>query len=101
MAPTDTEYSEKRNFIRMFVNANVKITDPETGNTYEGKGKNLSGDGAMFVSEQEFTENQRLTIDISSDQSKLAALSAEFQVIRVDKAEDGQFSIAGTMLDVK
>ena len=101
MTSTDIEYNEKRNFIRMFVNASVKITDPDTGNTYQGKGQNLSGDGAMFTSEQEFTENQKLTIDISSEQSRLAALSAEFQVVRVIKLDDGQFSIAGTMLSVK
>ncbi len=101
MASSDIEYSEKRNFIRMFVNANVKITDPKTGNSYEGRGQNLSGDGAMFISNQQFAEDQKLTIDISSEQSNLATLSAEFQVVRVVEIEDGQFSVAGTMLGVK
>jgi len=101
MTSTGNDYSEKRNFIRMFVNAKVKVTDPSTGNSYDAEGKNLSGDGAMFTSSQEFKVNQRLTLDIQSEQSSLASLKADFEVIRVTKREDGQFDVAGAMLDVK
>ncbi len=101
MLSSDTDYNEKRNFIRMFVNAEVNITDPATGKTFSGKGENLSGDGAMFVTSEKFTINQKLNVDISSEQSKTASLTAVFEVIRVDKTEDGQYRVAGTMLDVK
>jgi len=101
MNSTNNDHSEKRNFIRMFVNAKVKVTDPATGNTYDAEGKNLSGDGAMFNSSEEFEVNQRLSLDIISEQSTLASLSADFEVIRVTKLDNGQFEIAGAMLDVK
>ena len=101
MPSTDNDYSEKRNFIRMFVNAKVKITEPTTGNVFEGIGKNLSGDGAMFTSNEKFKVNQILSVDISSEQSQLASLSASFEVIRVEEIDGGQFEIAGTMIDVK
>ncbi len=101
MTSTDNDYSEKRNFIRMFVNAKVKITDPSTGKIYEGKGMNLSGDGAMFTTSEKFEVNQKLSVDISSEKSKLAALSASFEVVRVEENADGQFEIAGTLIDVK
>lgn len=101
MPSTDNDYSEKRNFIRMFVNAKVKITDPTTGNVFEGMGKNLSGDGAMFTTNNNFKVNQMLRVDISSEKSNLASLSASFEVVRVEDIGDGQFEIAGTMIDVK
>ncbi len=101
MSSTDNDYSEKRNFIRMFVNANVKITDSTTGNVFEGIGKNLSGDGAMFTTSEKFEVNQVLNVDISSEQSKLASLSASFEVVRVEDIGNGQFEIAGTMIDIK
>lgn len=101
MSTSSSEYDEKRNFIRMFVNAKVLITDPQTGKTFDGEGKNLSGDGAMFTTSEPFKVDQLLNLDISSEQSKLASLSAEFKVIRVDKVSDGSFVIAGTMIDVK
>ena len=101
MQSMGSEYDEKRNFIRMFVNANVNITDPTTGNIYQGKGKNLSGDGAMFTTDGKFEVNQKLDLTITAENSKMASLNAEFEVIRVIDCGDGQYEIAGTMLDVK
>ncbi len=98
---TENDYKEKRNFIRMFVNAKVRITDLSTGSQYDGEGKNLSGDGAMFATSHKFKVNQRLTIDICSEKSNLASLSAEFEVMRVQDISEGKYEIAGTMLDVK
>ena len=101
MLSMGSEYDEKRNFIRMFVNANVDITDPATGNIYQGKGKNLSGDGAMFTTDGKFEVNQKLNLTVSAENSKVASLNAEFEVIRIKDCGDGQYEIAGTMLDVK
>ena len=101
MPLTDNDYNEKRNFIRMFVNAKVEITDSTTGNVFQGIGKNLSGDGAMFSTDKKFEVNQILSVDISSEKSKQAALSASFKVVRATDIGDGQFEIAGTMIDVK
>ena len=101
MSSVSNDYEEKRNFIRMFVDAKVSITDPETGQVFEGDSKNLSGDGVMFVTEQEFHKNQILSVDIRSEQSKLAPLKAEFEVKRVQKLNDDRWEIAGTINSVK
>jgi len=101
MASIGSDYDEKRNFIRMFVNANVRIIDPDTGKEYAGQGKNLSGDGAMFTSKQSFNINQKLNLHISSELSKLASLNADFEVKRVQKLDNGEYEVGGTMLDVK
>jgi len=101
MPSTDNDYNEKRNFIRMFVNAKVKITDPATGNVFEGTGKNLSGDGALFTTNEKFKVNHTLSVNISSAQSQVAALSASFEVVRVEEIDNGLFEIAGTLKDVK
>ncbi len=101
MTSVDQQYQEKRNFIRMFVDAKVTITDPETGQVFEGDSKNLSGDGVMFVTDNEFDKNQLLTVDIRSEQSKLAPLRAQFEVKRVIDLGDGRYEIAGTINSVK
>ncbi len=101
MPSTGNDYDEKRNFIRMFVNADVQITDPATSQTYQGQGKNLSGDGAAFTTTEKFEINQRLNLNISSERSGMASLNAEFEVKRVDQLEDGSFEVAGTMVDVR
>ncbi len=101
MSLANKDYEEKRNFIRMFVDAKVIITDPVTGNTFEGDSKNLSGDGVMFTTEQKFEVAQRLNVDIRSEQSKLAPLSAEFEVVRVKAGENGLYEVAGKISGVK
>lgn len=95
MSSQDNNYQEKRNFIRMFIDAKIIITDPDTRETYEGASKNLSGDGVMFTTKKEFNPKQQLQVDISSQQSKLPPLSASFEVIRVEKIDNGLFEIAG------
>lgn len=84
----------------MFVNAKVNITDPVTGSKFQGVGVNLSGSGAKFITESAFDVGQNLTVDISSDNSQLAPLSAKFEVIRVDQEKDGQYCIAGSLADI-
>ena len=96
-----SDYDEKRNFIRMFVNAKVKVTDPATGQEYQGQGKNLSGDGAMFVTDGDFNVGQKLNLTISAENGGVASLNAEFEVTRINPVEDGNSEVAGTMLDVK
>jgi len=94
------DYDEKRNFIRMFVNAKVNITDPKSGNIFHGVGINLSGSGAMFTTDKAFDVGQKLTVDISSEQSQLAPLSAKFEVIRVTEDSDGSYCIAGSLAEI-
>ncbi|WP_444998179.1 PilZ domain-containing protein [Aliikangiella sp. IMCC44359] len=101
MSSLNKDHEEKRNFIRMFVDAKVTVTDPETGQTFQGDSRNLSGDGVMFITEQEFKTGQILDVDIRSEQSKLAPLQAKFEVKRTRKLENGHFEIAGTIDSVK
>lgn len=100
MSATNKDYEEKRNFIRMFVDAKVIITDPATGHSFEGDSKDLSGDGVMFVTSEKLEEKQVVTVDIRSEQSKLSPLSAEFEVVRVSPLEDGKFEVAGKISGV-
>lgn len=100
MSSTNKDYEEKRNFIRMFVDAKVVITDPESGQTFNGDSKNLSGDGALLVTDREFKLNQILNVDIRSEQSRLSPLSAEFEVKRVKPLDNGMFEIGGSIKSV-
>jgi hypothetical protein len=100
MSPTDRDYAEKRNFIRMFIEADVDLTDPSTGKTFKGEGKDISGDGVSIITQQEFTMNQKLAVNIQAKQSTLAPLSAELEIKRVIKLDDGSFEVAGSIAKV-
>jgi hypothetical protein len=97
MSLTNKDYAEKRNFIRMFINADVTMTDPDTGTAYNGESKDLSGDGVSVITSHEFQLNQKLEVHIRTKQDSLSPLTAELEVKRVIKLDDGMFEIAGTI----
>ena len=100
MSSLDREYEEKRDFIRMFVDARVEITDPATGERFSGDSKNLSAGGVAFTCGHNFEIGQKLTVKVSSVQSKLPPLQADLIVIRSDKNEDNTYEIAGSIENV-
>ncbi len=100
MKSLDREYEEKRDFIRMFVDAKVEITDPETNERFEGESRDLSAGGVAFNCDHSFEEGQKLSVKVSSVQSKLPPLTADLIVIRSIKGDDGRYQIAGTIENV-
>ncbi|NVJ60029.1 MAG: PilZ domain-containing protein [Gammaproteobacteria bacterium] len=96
----DREYEEKRDFIRMFVDAKVEVTDPQSGDTFQGESKDLSAGGVAFVCDHELATGTRLEVKVSSAESKLPPLKADFIVTRCDKQSDNRYEIAGTIENV-
>ncbi len=100
MSSIEREYEEKRDFIRMFVDAKVEITDPDTGEQFSGDSKNLSAGGVAFICDHSFEVGKRLEVKVSSVQSKLPPLQADLVVIRCDKTDADHYEIAGSIENV-
>lgn len=94
------DYAERRDFIRMFVDARVEIIDEETGAEYQGEARNLSGRGLMFEAQVEPSVGATLKVTVSSNQSRMPPLHAAFKVVRVQKQKGGRFEVAGELSDV-
>lgn len=95
MTSKNNEYGEKRNFIRMFINTQVTITDPFTGDTFDGQSRDLSGDGISIVTSKEFQLGQELELHICSKHDTMSPLTASLKVKRIIKLDDGMFELAG------
>ena len=95
MTSTNNDYGEKRNFIRMFINAEVTITDPTTGDIYNGESRDLSGDGVSIVTNNKFELNQELEVHIRTKDGSISPLTAMLDVRRVKELDDGLFEIGG------
>ncbi|MEE4245833.1 MAG: PilZ domain-containing protein [Kangiellaceae bacterium] len=100
MTTGDRDYEEKRDFIRMFVGARVEITDPATGEQFVGDSKDLSAGGVAFTSSHGFEIGQKLSVKVSSVESKLPPLTADLIVKRSDKLATGSFEVAGSIENV-
>lgn len=77
------DYSEKRNFIRMRVDASMSFTLESSSEKYNGRCRNLSGAGIMLETSKKLTVGNRINITLPSERSELPNLEALAEVIRV------------------
>ncbi|WP_277758605.1 PilZ domain-containing protein [Pseudomonas sp. A34-9] len=99
MSQTGRDYSEKRDFIRMRVDADVVLI--HEGDQISAVCIDLSSSGMQVEAPRQFTVGDRLSVRIDSDHAALSGLEAETEVVWV-KAQDSQSQRLGlTILKMK
>lgn len=87
MSQIDRDYSEKRDFIRMRVDADVALI--HQGDEIAAVCNNLSSSGLQVDALRSFNVGDRLSVRIDSDHAALKGLEADTEVVWV-KAQDGR-----------
>ncbi len=90
----DREYSEKRDYIRMFVNADLEFKVNQGTETFTGKSKNLSGKGLGFNTQCELKDGDILELKLTADEAKVAPLELTVKVVRVEAGNNDGYFIA-------
>jgi hypothetical protein len=99
MSQTSRDYSEKRDFIRMRVDADVVLI--HEGDQISGVCIDLSSSGMQVEAPRQFAVGDRLTVRIDSDHAALSGLEADTEVVWV-KAQDSENQRLGlTILKMK
>jgi hypothetical protein len=99
MSQTDRDYSEKRDFIRMRVDADVSLI--HEGDEVAAVCIDLSSSGMQVEAPRLFNVGDRLSVRIESDHAALKGLEADTEVVWV-KAQDGASQKLGlTILKMK
>lgn len=96
MQTTRSEYSEKRDFIRLAVDCDVYYQS-EGGQERSGQGHDLSAGGVMFEVEQEFPVGTRLQVRIHPRNNLTPPLETTVEVLRLDATAPGKF-LAGCQI---
>ncbi|MGF6667372.1 MULTISPECIES: PilZ domain-containing protein [Pseudomonas] len=86
MSQTSRDYSEKRDFIRMRVDADVVLI--HEGDQISAVCIDLSSSGMQVEAPRQFAVGDRLRVRIDSDHAALSGLEAETEVVWV-KAQEG------------
>ena len=81
MSQTDRDYSEKRDFIRMRVDADVSLI--HEGDEVQAVCIDLSSSGMQVEAPQLFKVGDRLSVRIDSDHTALKGLEADTDVVWV------------------
>lgn len=91
-------YDEKRNFIRVPVECEVALTAAVDGKSFHGLGKDLSGGGILFYTEELLEPGDRLELHIASSQLLTSVLDATIEVVRVQPMADGRrYAVGGAI----
>ncbi len=98
---TMRDYSEKRDFIRMRVNAELTITREDNQNSTTGICRDLSGTGMLIEVAEAVPEGTRLFTSLPSQNESFPAFESQVTVVRCDPRDNGSFLLGVTIDEVK
>ena len=98
MSQIDRAYSEKRDYIRMRMEA--KMTQHHACQEIPALCLNLSSTGMQVEATSNLQMGEKIRVQIASDHDKLSGLNAETEVVRVIDLGDGRQSLGLTILSM-
>ncbi|MEZ1316975.1 PilZ domain-containing protein [Pseudomonas fluorescens] len=99
MSRTDRDYSEKRDFIRMRVDADIALI--HQGDEVAAVCVDLSSSGMQVEAPRSFAVGDRLSVRIESDHAALRGLEADTEVVWVKAQDGGAQKLGLTILKMK
>ena len=94
----ETEYSEKREFMRLFINAPLQYKLEDHEDWSQGTGKDLSATGMAFTINEAVQAGDLIEVRIKPGTEVTPALRAIVKVLRVTEQDDGLFEVS-TIID--
>ncbi|MBX9754524.1 MAG: PilZ domain-containing protein [Pseudomonas sp.] len=98
MSRIDRVYSEKRDYIRMQMEASVTLL--HDGQETPARCLDLSSTGMQVEATSNLVMGQQVKVHIASDHDKLSGLDAQTEVVRVIDLGDGRQSLGLTILSM-
>ena len=99
MSQIDRAYSEKRDYIRMRMEA--KMTLHHAGQEIPALCLDLSSTGMQVEIQAQLAHGARVTVHIPSDHNELRGLDAEAEVVRVSDLGDGRQMLGLAILSMR
>ncbi|WP_324727203.1 PilZ domain-containing protein [Pseudomonas chlororaphis] len=96
MSPNDRDYSEKRDYIRMRVDAEVTLI--HQGQVISAVCIDLSSSGIQVRAPRSFKVGDQLSVRIDSDHAALRGLEADTEVVWVTELEGNGQKLGLTIL---
>ncbi len=94
--------NEKRDYIRMNIDAQIKCRIRSTKEVFTGRCKNLSHTGLQFLTSKHLKEGTEIDIILKiNDALGRPPLRARLAVKRINKIADQQYLVSGKLSDVK
>ncbi len=98
MSQNDRDYSEKRDYIRMRLEAHVTLH--HDGKEIPALCLDLSSTGMQLEAESAVRMGDNVRVHIASDHNELRGLDAHAEVVRVSAMEDGRQAIGLSIISM-
>lgn len=98
MSQSDRAYSEKRDFIRMRLEAPVTLH--HAGQAIPALCLDLSSTGMHVEAKTSLSMGDKVKVHIASEHNELKGLEAETEVVRLSQLDDGRQSIGLSILSM-
>lgn len=95
------QYEEKRAFMRVDVNCEMRYRLVDSNEFQSAQCTSLSGSGMSFISSHSCQEGQAAEISITPQNSLTPSLTAFVEIIRVIQSTSGNYEIAATIKSIK
>ncbi len=95
-----TDYSEKRDFQRMAIDCSLEYRISSDDSSHQGQIKNLSGKGVLFLGDKPIALGVQLQITVAPVNDITPPMIADVRVTRCDKHDDGNYYVAGEILQI-
>ena len=100
MSTADREYSEKRDYIRMSMNATVDVYPEGQKQGLTGTCSDLSATGMSLHLDAAISEGTEVRVIIASPNAQFDSLNARARVTRCEAGEDGHFRLGLEVLSM-
>ncbi len=88
----DRDYSEKRSYRRMHLDAQAVVTFPD-GTSEEALCRDLSAIGMLLQVTRDVSPDTELTVHVPASSSQFSPLDAQVRVTRADALDGGRFEL--------
>ncbi|HHJ14427.1 MAG TPA: PilZ domain-containing protein [Gammaproteobacteria bacterium] len=95
-------YEEKRDFIRVPVQCEVQLEALDSGRRFTAEGRNLSGNGVLFLTDEPLVPGQRLNLHIEATEVLVSVLDATIEVVRIEAVPgEDRFAVGGAIRSIE
>ncbi len=94
------DYAEKRDFIRMTINAPAEIYVEEEGATAHGICNDLSGSGMLLTVDKELPTDSELVVSLNPKEENGPILQAKCAIARLRKVDEGCYLLGLEILKI-
>lgn len=98
MSLNDRSYQEKRDFIRMRIDADINFLIEGKTERYSGRCKNISGAGILIETDKKLEVGTVLEVVVPSESTEIDNLEASVEVIRVEAQPNSHSFLLGTVI---